>query len=226
MINTGALRLEKNMIVGGLATDVEVAGRWGIVSGHSTTNALNQLETGNGMPKQVNGGSFIRNNGSPLGYLPVMSDTTKATTFDDLGSELKIFDTTNDSFVFRYVDVGRNKSLLAVEGQVVDLGDWTPAQTIVRGSGPEQIFVRGNFLFVAHMHSDNVEVFRIDAAASNLRLSDADGHRVYRRHYARRYRRVSRWSHVFVTNRQTEDVSFLSVDGNGGLHAMGTLQSE
>jgi len=34
------------MIVGGLATDVKIAGKWGIVSGHSSTNALNGEETG------------------------------------------------------------------------------------------------------------------------------------------------------------------------------------
>jgi DNA-binding beta-propeller fold protein YncE len=221
VINTALLRLENNMTVGGLATDIEIAGRWGIVSGHSTTNALNGPETGNGMPKRV-GDSFIRNNGAPLGYLPVMSDTTKATTFDDLGSNLNIFDTSTNLFVFRYVDKDRNKSMLAAEGQVTDLGDWSAAETIVRGSGPEQIFVRGDFLFVAHMHSDNVEVFRINRTTTNpaavltplgIELTGGitpegitvspDGRTVY------------------IVNRQTEDVSFLAVDGNGKLTRIG-----
>ena len=36
------------MIVGGLATDVKIAGRWGIVSGHETNSFLNQRESGHG----------------------------------------------------------------------------------------------------------------------------------------------------------------------------------
>jgi DNA-binding beta-propeller fold protein YncE len=76
--------------LGGLATDVKLAGRWGIVSGHETNNCLNQPETGHGLPTSV-GGQFVRNNGAPLGYLPVMSDCTRATTFDDIGTELNIF---------------------------------------------------------------------------------------------------------------------------------------
>src|SRR5262249_48700119 len=72
---------------GGLATDVKVAGRWGIVSGHETNNELNGPETGHGMPKKVNSAA-IRNSGAPLGYLPVMTDATQATTFDDIGTEL------------------------------------------------------------------------------------------------------------------------------------------
>jgi len=53
VIDTSTLTLDKTMIAGGLATDVKIAGPWGIVSGHSSTNALNQPETGNGMPKRV-----------------------------------------------------------------------------------------------------------------------------------------------------------------------------
>ena len=74
--------LVRTIAVGGLTTDVKIAGRWGIVSGQSTNNVLNQLETGHGLPKIVNGAA-IRNNGQPLGYTPVMSDATRATTFDD-----------------------------------------------------------------------------------------------------------------------------------------------
>ena len=42
VINTATLALEKTMISGGLSTDVKIAGPWGIVSGHSSTNALNE----------------------------------------------------------------------------------------------------------------------------------------------------------------------------------------
>ncbi|HJZ76677.1 MAG TPA: YncE family protein, partial [Vicinamibacterales bacterium] len=87
-----ANKLVRTMPVGGLSTDVKVAGRWGIVSGHETNNFLNQPETGHGMPKIVDGVA-VRNTGKPLGYLPVMTDATKATTFDDIGTELNVFDT-------------------------------------------------------------------------------------------------------------------------------------
>src|SRR5262249_37429737 len=96
--------LKTVMPVGGLATDVKVAGRWGIVSGHQTNTVLNPPETGQGMPKRRDDGVIIRNNGQPLGYLPVMTDATRATTFDDLGTELNVFDTADNRFVYRYVD--------------------------------------------------------------------------------------------------------------------------
>jgi hypothetical protein len=104
---------------------VKIAGKWGIVSGHSSTNALNGEETGQGMPKRVGGDTptgFIKNTGAPLGYLPVMSDTTRATTFDDIGSDLKVFDTATNKFVFRYVDAGRNLSLVTVPSDPENTG--------------------------------------------------------------------------------------------------------
>jgi len=165
-IDGDANTLTANMPVGGLATDVKVAGRWGIVSGHETNNTLDQPETGHGLPKIVNGVA-IRNNGQPLGYTPVMSDATQATTFDDIGTELNVFDTATNHFVFRYVDFERNKSMLAVPGQTVDLGDFAANQTIIRGSGAEQMAVRGNLLFVSQLHSDKVEVFRVDQNPSD-----------------------------------------------------------
>jgi hypothetical protein len=45
----------------------------------------------------------------------------------------------------------RDRSIIAIPGQVVDLGDHTPAQEIIRGSGPEQLFVKGDLLFVAQL---------------------------------------------------------------------------
>src|SRR5581483_2807846 len=85
--------LTKVLPVGGLSTDVKVAGRWGIVCGQETNTVLNGKETGHGLPTRDANGVVIRNNGQPLGYTPVMTDATKATTFDDIGSELNIFDT-------------------------------------------------------------------------------------------------------------------------------------
>ena len=49
--------------------------------------------------------------------MPVMSDATKATTFDDIGSEINVFDTTTNHFVYRYVDMGRDFSQLVMPGE-------------------------------------------------------------------------------------------------------------
>ncbi len=161
-VENDANTLVKTLPVGGLTTDVKIAGRWGIVSGQETNNVLNQPETGHGLPSVVNG-VVVRNDGTtPLGYKPVMTDATKATTFDDIGSELNVFDTANNLFVYRYVDVDRDKSMLVKAGDIVDLGDHSPGQKIIQGSGPEQMFVQGDLLFVSMLHSDKVEVFRID----------------------------------------------------------------
>lgn len=215
--------LVKTMPVGGLATDVKIAGRWGIVSGHSTNSVLNEPETGHGLPKIVNGVA-IRNTGAPLGYTPVMSDATRATTFDDLGSELNVFDTATNRFVFRYVDFGRDRSLIAVPGQVVDLGDHAAEQKIIRGSGPEQLFVKGDLLFVSQLHSDKVEVFRINQTPAGpagiltpLALEFTGG-------ITPQGLAVSPDGRtVFVANMQTEDVSFLEVGASGALIRRGHL---
>ena len=221
-LRNGANRLLATLPVGGLVTDVKVAGRWGIVCGHETNTKPNQRETGHGLPTRNAAGQVIRNDGSPLGYVPVMTDATKATTFDDIGSELNVFDTATGKFVFRYVDRTRDKSLSVTPGAVVELGDHSAAQEIIDGSGPEQMFVRGNLLFVTMMHSDKVEVFRVDQAPSSpskiltkvdLELTGGitpqgiavsnDGRT------------------VFVANMQTEDVSFLGVDAAGNLTRQG-----
>ena len=216
-----ANQLVKVMPVGGLATDVKIAGRWGIVSGHETNSVLNQPETGHGLPKLVNGAA-IRNDGTPLGYTPVMSDATRATTFDDLGSELNVFDLTTNRFVYRYVDFERDLSLLAVPGQVTDLKDHEPAQKIIRGSGPEQIFVRGEMLFVSQPHSDKVEVFRINQKpASPAGILTPAGTEFTGGITPQGIAVSPDGRTVFVANMQTEDVSVLSVDATGKLVRQG-----
>src|SRR5262249_5585106 len=112
-----ANKLSKVLPLGGLATDVKVAGHWGITSGQETNSGLNEPESGHGLPTKDANGVPIRNDGSPLGYTPVMTDATKATTFDDLGSELNVFDTATNLFVYRYVDEGRDISQSVVPGQ-------------------------------------------------------------------------------------------------------------
>jgi DNA-binding beta-propeller fold protein YncE len=215
--------LLKVLPVGGLSTDVKIAGRWGIVCGQETNTRLNEPESGHGVPTKANGVA-IRNNGQPLGYLPVMTDATKATTFDDIGSELNIFDTTTNSFVFRFVDEGRDISQLVTPGQFVDLHDHADAQKIIKGSGPEQMTIRGNLLFVTMANSEKVQAFRINQNASDPSQlltpldieftggitpqgveASPDGRTIY------------------VANLQTEDVSFLAVDANGNLQRQGFL---
>src|SRR5215216_4641519 len=223
-VENDANTLVKVMPVGGLSTDVKIAGRWGIVSGQETNTRLNEPESGHGVPIKDANGIAIRNNGQPLGYLPVMTDATKATTFDDLGSELNIFDTTTNLFVFRYVDEGRDISQLVVPGQFVDLHDHTNAQKIIKGSGPEQMTIRGNLLFVTMTNSEKVQVFRINPNATDPSQvltplgieftggitpqgveASPDGRTIY------------------VAHLQTEDVSFLGVDANGNLQRQGFL---
>jgi DNA-binding beta-propeller fold protein YncE len=216
--------LVKVMPVGGLSTDVKVAGRWGIVSGQETNTRLNEPESGHGVPTKDANGIAIRNNGQPLGYLPVMSDATKATTFDDLGSELNIFDTTSNRFVYRYVDEGRDISQLVTPGQFVDLHDHADAQKIIKGSSPEQMTIRGNLLFVTMTNSENVQTFRINQNTSDpsqlLTPLDIDftGGVTPQGIEASPDGRT-----IYVTNFQTEDVSFLSVDANGNLQRQGLI---
>jgi DNA-binding beta-propeller fold protein YncE/mono/diheme cytochrome c family protein len=212
-----ANRFVRALPVGGLATDVKVAGRWGIVSGHETNTVLNEPETGHGLPKKVNGVA-VRNNGSPLGYTPVMTDATRATTFDDIGTELNVFDTATNRFVFRYVDFERDRSLLVLPGQVADLGDHAAGQKIIRGSGAEQIFVRGDLLFVSQMHSDKVEVFRIDQNPTDPAKILTWVATEYTGGITPQGIAVSPdGRNVYVANMQTEDVSFLEMDPSGRL---------
>ncbi|MDT5295457.1 MAG: hypothetical protein QOJ76_2337, partial [Acidobacteriota bacterium] len=223
-IDADADTLTKVMPVGGLATDVKIAGRWGIVSGQETNTRLNEPESGHGLPTKNAQGVAIKNSGAPLGYTPVMTDATKATTFDDIGSEINIFDTATNRFVFRYVDEGRDQSQLVTPGQFVDLGDHTAAQKIIKGSGPEQIFVRGDMLFVTYAHSEQVQAFRINAAASDPSQVLAPLGVQYTGGVTPQGVEVSADGRtVYVANFQTEDVSFLGVESNGQLTRQGFL---
>lgn len=79
-VTNDANTLTKVLNVGGLSTDVKISGKWGIVCGQETNSLLNGPETGHGLPTLDANGMAIKNTGEPLGYTPVMSDATKATT--------------------------------------------------------------------------------------------------------------------------------------------------
>ena len=169
-------------------------------------------------------GVAIRNTGAPLGYTPVMSDATKATTFDDIGSELNVFDTANNLFVYRYVDQGRDQSLVVTPGQIVDLGDHVAGQKIIKGSGPEQMFVNGNMLFVSMLHSDQVEAFRINQSPSDPSQILTETGIQLTGGITPQGTAVSKdGKTVYVANMQTEDISFLGIDTAGNLTRQGYL---
>jgi DNA-binding beta-propeller fold protein YncE/mono/diheme cytochrome c family protein len=214
----------KNLVVGGLSTDVKIAGRWGIVCGQETNTVLNGKETGHGLPKLDANGVAIKNNGQPLGYTPAMSDATQATTFDDIGSEFNVFDTQTNLFVYRYVDKGRDYSQLVTPGQIVDIHDHTAAQRLIRGSGPEQMFIRNGMLFVSMLHSDKVEVFRINQNPSDVSgILTPLGFEFTGGITPQGVEVSPDGRTVYVANMQTEDISFLAVDTNGNLTRQGYL---
>ena len=224
-IANDANTLVKTMPLGGLATDVKISGKWGIVCGQETNTVLNQAETGHGLPTLDGNGNPIKNDGTPLGYTPVMSDATKATTFDDIGSELNVFDTTTNQFVYRYVDMGRDFSQLVIPGEVVDLGDHSAAQRLIRGSGPEQMLIRNNLLFVTMLHSDKVEVFKINSNPSDVSQVLTQAGFDFTGGITPEGVEVSPdGKTVYVANLQTEDVSFLGVDRSGKLTRQGYLE--
>ena len=202
----------------GLATDVKIAGRWGIACGQESSSRLNEPETGHGLPTKDANGVPIKNDGSPLGYTPVMTDATKATTFDDIGSELNIFDTATNLFVYRYVDEGRDISQSVVPGQFFDLHDHVDAQKIVKGSGPEQMIVKGDLLFVTFAHNERVQAFRINQnPADPSQILTPLGVELTGGITPQGIAVSPAGDMIYVANFQTEDVSFLGVNPGGSL---------
>ena len=108
--------------------------------------------------------------------------------------------------------------MLVTPGQTVDLGDHEAASKIIRGSGPEQMWVRGGFLFVAQMHSDKVEVFSINQNPSGPSgILAARGFEFTGGITPQGITVSPDGQTVYVANMQTEDVSFLHVDATGTL---------
>ena len=63
-------------------------GNGALSAARTRTPTLNEPETGHGLPTLDANGVAIKNDGRRSVIIPVMSDATKATTFDDIGSEL------------------------------------------------------------------------------------------------------------------------------------------
>jgi DNA-binding beta-propeller fold protein YncE len=210
--------LLKVLPLSGLATDVKIAGRWGITSGQESSSRLNEPETGHGLPTKDQNGVPIKNDGTPLGYTPVMTDATKATTFDDIGSELNVFDTASNLFVYRYVDEDRDISQSVVPGQFFDLRDHVDAQKIIKGSGPEQMIVKGDLLFVTFAHNERVQAFRINQnPADPSQILTPLGIELTGGITPQGIEVSPAADMIYVANFQTEDVSFLGVNPGGSL---------
>jgi len=111
-----------------------------------------------------------------------------------------------------------------VPGQTIDLGDHTAAQKIIRGSGAEQMAIRGDLLFVTQLHSDKVEVFRINQAPADPSQILTQLNIEFTGGITPQGIAVSPDGQtVFVANMQTEDVSFLGADAAGTLTRQGHL---
>ncbi len=188
-------------------------------------SSLNGPETGHGLPTLDANGVAIKNDGSPLGYTPVMSDATKATTFDDIGSEINVFDTTTNQFVYRYVDMGRDFSQLVVSGR-----RRRSRRIIPPRSGSSAAAALSRCLSVTTCSSS--------ACCTQTRSKFSRSIRI--RPMSRAYLTQAGFDFtggitpegvevspdgktVYVANLQTEDVSFLGVDTNGRLTRQGYL---
>jgi hypothetical protein len=64
--------------------------------------------------------------------------------------------------------MGRDFSQLVVPEKSSTCRITSPLKRLIRGSGPEQMFVRNNLLFVTMLHSDKVEVFKINQAPTDV----------------------------------------------------------
>ena len=133
------------MPVGGLATDVKIAGRWGIVSGHDASNVMNGPETGHGLPT-VQNGVAIRNNGAAA-RLPAADDRR------DQGDHLRRH--RQHAQRLRHVDQPVRVSLRRRRPRSVDArrrrarpstsATTRPRRRSSRAAAPSSCSVRGNF---------------------------------------------------------------------------------
>jgi DNA-binding beta-propeller fold protein YncE len=113
--------------------------------------------------------------------------------------------------------MGRDYSQLVTPGEIVDPGDHTDAQKIIRRSGPEQMVVKNGMLFVTMLHSEKVEAFRIEQNPADLSQILATLGFEFTGGITPEGVEVSPDGRtVYVANMQTEDVSFLNVDACDG----------
>ena len=85
------------------------------------------------------------------------------------------------------------------------------------------MFVRNNLLFVTMLHSDKVEVFKINRAPTDLSGAHPGGFDFTGGITPEGVEVSPDGKTVYVANLQTEDVSFLGVDRNGKLTRQGYL---
>jgi DNA-binding beta-propeller fold protein YncE len=105
---------------------------------------------------------------------------------------------------------------------VVDLQDHSAAQRLIRGSGPEQMFLRNNLLFVSMLHSDKIEVFKINPTTTDPSVLLSQAGFEFTGGITPEGVEVSPdGKTVYVANLQTEDVSFLAADATGKLTRQG-----
>ena len=126
--------------------------------------------------------------------------------------------------MYRYVDKGRDFSQLVRPLEIVDLHDHTAGQRLIRGSGPEQMVIKNNMLFVSMLHSERIEAFRINQQPGNpSQILTPLGFEFTGGITPQGVETSPDGRTLYVVNMQTEDVSILSVDANGNFTRNGFI---
>ena len=210
----------RTMPVGGLAHRRKIAGPLG----HRLRSRDQQRAESAARPATVCRRSQRRRDPEqrPAARLPAGDDRRDAGRRPStiIGSELNVFDTATNQFVFRYVDVGRDQSMLVTPGaDRRPRRSSRPARRSSSGSGPEQMCGARRF----SCSSRSCIPTRSKCSAINQNPAALVGHPhrtsassspAASRRRASRCRRTARPS--YVANMQTEDVSFLVASGPDG----------
>jgi hypothetical protein len=98
------------------------------------------------------------------------------------------------------------------------LHDHVDAQKIIKGSGPEQMIVKGDLLFVTFAHNERVQTFRINQTPADAsQILTPLGVELTGGITPQGIEVSPAGDMVYVANFQTEDVSFLGVNPGGSL---------
>ena len=183
---------QRGLPVGGLATDVKVAGRWGIVSGHSTNSVLNAREI---RPWAAEAREWRRHpEHRPAAWLHAGHERRHAR--DHLRRSRQRAER------LRHGHQPLRLPLRRLRARPIDhrgAGTGRRSRAITRrrrrssaAAAPSSSFVKGDLLFVSQLHSDKVEVFRINQnPASPSQILTHLGPAVHRRHHAAGSRGIS-----------------------------------